>query len=93
MKFELLARSEEEAEKIYDQLASAMKMHRWNEPIVIYSDMPDFRKPDEVTYWVRVGNWSNPAQGEVVKPLPEQRSKLTIAGLLQPSAKRSESQN
>ncbi|NBT45627.1 MAG: hypothetical protein EBT06_12090 [Gammaproteobacteria bacterium] len=65
MKFEILAKSEEDALDIYDQIAAAMKEHNWSESIVLYSDMPDPRNTEIVHYWVRVGNWASPiAEGK-----------------------------
>jgi len=58
MKFEMLCDSEDQALFFYDSLAAAMKMYGWEEPIHIWSDMPDPTNPTEVQYSIRVGDWS-----------------------------------
>jgi hypothetical protein len=63
MKFEITASSEEQALQVYDDLAMAMKLYHWTEPIVVYSEIPDSSKPDEATYSVRVGKWDHGITG------------------------------
>jgi len=58
MKFEMLCDSEEQALFFYDSLAAAMKMYDWEEPMHIWSDMPDPTKPTEIQFSVRVGDWA-----------------------------------
>jgi len=65
MKFEITTSSEEQALQVYDDLAMAMKIYHWAEPIVVYSEIPDSSKPDEATYSVRVGKWDHGITGEV----------------------------
>jgi len=70
MKFEITTSSEEQALQVYDDLAMAMKIYHWAEPIVVYSEIPDSSKPDEATYSVRVGKWDHGITGALAEEQP-----------------------
>jgi len=59
IKFEISCLNEAEAERIYDEIAEAMKTYGWEAPIQIWTDMPDPKKPDEVFHYIRLGEWNN----------------------------------
>jgi hypothetical protein len=57
IKFEISCQNEAEAERIHDEIATAMKEHGWGAPIQIWTDMPN-SDPSEIFYYVRVGDWN-----------------------------------